>query len=152
MKLERLLALRKKIQQLEQEINDLMPEAIGEALELISNQGKQIALENELGKIVVVMRRKFNSPKDDLILAKLDTDIKAELSKLALTHSTKLSAIDNSITNLENELAILKNKQENLLSSRYLIKLKKQYQEHQQSTEYLVPSLSIFLNKSTASQ
>ena len=145
MKLQQLLELRKKIRDIEQQIESLMPEAIEEALTNISGKGNQIALDNKSGKIVVVLRKRFSTTKDDLLLAKLDTDIKAELSRISIANSQQLQQLDHSILAIQTQLATLKAEQENLLCSRYLIKLKKQFKDRQESTEELIPFLSVFL-------
>ncbi|MBD2499875.1 hypothetical protein [Anabaena azotica] len=124
-----------------------MPNAIDEALQVANNNKNQtVYREENNGKIVLVFKKQFPTPKDDLKLSRLESDIMGAIAKLHEKHSIEIQQIDSSISELKEAIAQLENKKQSLLSSSYVTRLKNEYEKYRQDSVYLSPNLSIYLN------
>jgi CHAD domain-containing protein len=148
-KLEQLVLLRKQMKELEYEIEEIMPDSINEALTIMENEqsinGKNLVFASKYGSITVSFRKKYPNNNDNITLKRLDEDIKAEQQSLALTHQPQLKVIELAIDKLNNELAVLEQEQEKLLTSERLIKLKARFKQTLENLVELIPSLSVYL-------
>ena len=150
-KLKQLIQLRRKLNQLQNQIDEIMPDAITEALNIAqaesSINGKGIVYQDKTSRIVLGFRKRFPSPKDNITLERLDADIKAEKHKLAVQNKLEISDIEIEVEALNKTISQLENKRESLLTSQQLIKLKARYSVEREQGCYLIPNLSVFLNK-----
>lgn len=151
-KLEKLIQLRKQINQMEGLIKELMPDAINEALDILNSDsslnGKNIVYANkQLGKINIQFRKQYPSPKDNVTLERLDADITGEEAKLFKTHQSELSKLDEKLEQLNEEIEVIEKQQEELLTNPRLIKLKARFKTERENGMELIPSLSVYLNK-----
>ncbi|MDM3858107.1 MAG: hypothetical protein PT120_25255, partial [Aphanizomenon gracile PMC649.10] len=106
----------------------------------------KVIYHNKDGRIVLVLKKRFSSPKEDTTLARLDEDIQRITGELANKHSEEIADIEFQIANHQDAIEELEKQQAKLLSDRRIITLKKQYHEHRESTLSLDPNLSVFLN------
>jgi ribosomal 50S subunit-associated protein YjgA (DUF615 family) len=142
-KLEQLITLRKRLAEIEELIDEIMPSAIDEALDKIANSNNQnnIVYGNKTqGKIVVNFRKQYPSIRDNVTLQRLDEDIKAETLKIEKSNQSQLSELTEQIANLTKEIEQLKN-------SPRLGKLKARFLEEREKGVELLPLLSVYLNK-----
>lgn len=145
--LKHLLTLRSKISAIQHEIDSLMPDAIVEALQVANdNKNQTVYREENNGKIVLVFKKQFPTAKDDLKLSKLESDITGAIAKLNDKYSVEIQQIDLEIEKLQETIVQLENKKQKLLSSRYVSRLKNEYERYRQQTAYLSPNLSVYLN------
>lgn len=144
--LDLLLTLRNTVIKTQYEIEAVMPDAIAEALKLAETSKNKVVYHNKEGRIVLVFRKKFVTPKEDTTLARLDEDIQRITGELANKHSEQIADIESQIEELREQIENLEKQRDKLLSDRRIITLKKQYHEHRESTLSLDPNLSVFLN------
>jgi hypothetical protein len=144
--LDLLLTLRNTVIKTQQEIEAIMPDAIAEALKLAKIAKNKVIYHNKDGRIVLVLKKKFATNKEDTKLARLDEDIQRITGELANKHSEQIADIEFQIANHRDAIEELEKQQARLLSDRRIITLKKQYHEHRESTLSLDPGLSVFLN------
>ncbi len=151
-KLEQLISLRQKINELEMLVKELMPLAIDEALDILNSDsslnGKNIVYANkQLGKINIQFRKQYPSPKDNITLERLNEDINAEQKSLTVKHKSELSELDKKLEQLNEEIELIEKQQEELLTNQRLIKLKVRFKTERENGMELIPSLSVYLNK-----
>jgi len=151
-KLEELIELRKKVNQLEQLIAEIMPSAIDEAIDILSNEsainGKNLVYSRkDKGKITVTFRKQYPTIKDNTTLKRLDEDIKAELQLLTQKHSSQLSELDSKLIELEGSIASLETEKEKLMTNKRLINLKTRFNTERENGMELVPTLSVYIDK-----
>lgn len=144
--LDLLLTLRNTVIKTQQEIEAIMPDAIAEALKLVETAKNRVIYHNKDGRIVLVLKKKFATNKEDTKLARLDEDIQRITGELANKHSEQIADIEFQIANHRDAIEELEKQQAKLLSDRRISTLKKQYHEHRESTLSLDPNLSVFLN------
>ncbi|MBG1240566.1 hypothetical protein [Nostoc sp. NZL] len=145
--LQHLLTLRSKINAIQHEIDALMPDAIVEALQVANNNKNQtVYREENNGKIVLVFKKQFPTAKDDLKLSRLESDLTGAIAKLNEKYSAEIQQIDSEIQQLQEAIAQLESKKQKLLSSRYISRLRNNYEKHRQLSTYLSPNLSVYLN------
>ncbi|RCJ27298.1 hypothetical protein A6S26_12740 [Nostoc sp. ATCC 43529] len=145
--LKHLLTLRSKISVIQHEIDALMPDAIVEALQVANdNKNQTVYREENNRKIVLVFKKQFPTAKDDLKLSQLESDITGAIAKLNEKYSVEIQEIDSEIGHLQEVIAQLESKKQKLLSSRYVSRLKNEYEKYRQQTAYLSPNLSVYLN------
>lgn len=151
-KLEQLISLRKKINQLEELINEIMPDAIDEAINILSDNaslnGKNIVYaQKELGKITVTFRKQYPSIKDNITLQRLSEDISTEQKSLAIKNKSQLSELENQLNQLEKEITNLESTREKLMTNKRLINLKLRFGTERENAMELIPSLSVYIDK-----
>ncbi len=145
--LKHLLTLRSKISAIQHEIDALMPDAIVEALQIANdNKNQTVYREENNGKIVLVFKKQFPTAKDDSKLSRLESDMTGAIAKLNDKYSVEIQQIDLEIEKLQETIAQLESKKQKLLSSRYVSRLKNEYEKYRQQTTYLSPTLSVYLN------
>ncbi|WP_174763140.1 hypothetical protein [Anabaena sp. UHCC 0187] len=144
--LDLLLSLRNTVIKTQHEIEAIMPDAIAEALKLVETAKNRVVYHNKDGRIVLVLKKKFATTKEDTKLARLDEDIQRITGELANKHSGEIADIESQIANHRDAIEELEKQQARLLSDRRISTLKKQYHEHRESTMSLDPNLSVFLN------
>ncbi|MFM6095516.1 MAG: hypothetical protein ACKPJO_08380 [Dolichospermum sp.] len=145
-KLDELLKLRTIINQMQSQIDQIMPDAIEEALEIASTAKNKAIYSNENGRIVLCMKKKFPSKNDDILLSKLDEDITRISSELTRRNFSEISQIQIKIESLKKEIEELEKQQEKLSSSPTLISLKAQYTSRREESSYFDPTLSVYLD------
>lgn len=128
--LKKLVKLRVVKEKLTQQIDGIMPDAIAEAISLCEDKNR-IVYQDENGKVILVLRKRFCTPEDDVTLSRLDADIKTATFKLAEKHAVELEEIQSKIQQLQDAIAELEAKRDKLLCDRYVSRLKKQYKTHQ---------------------
>ena len=143
--LKKLVKLRVVKEKLTQQIDEIMPDAIAEAISLCEDKNR-IVYQDENGKVILVLRKRFCTPEDDVTLSRLDADIKTATFKLAEKHAVELEEIQSKIQQLQDAIAELEANRDKLLCDRYVSRLKKQYKTHQELSAYSHPILSVFLN------
>lgn len=151
-KLDQLISLRKKMNQLEQLIEQIMPLAIDEAIDILSKEsavnGKNVVYaQKDKGKITVTFRKQYPTVKDYVVLQRLDEDIKAEQKSLVVKHQTQLSDLDRKLEQLNESIELLETEKEKLMINKRLINLKKRFTEEREKGMELIPSLSVYLDK-----
>ncbi|MBS9396030.1 MAG: hypothetical protein HEQ31_23885 [Dolichospermum sp. OL03] len=152
--LDLLLSLRNSVNKISAEIEVVMPDAISEALEIVATAKNKAVYNNKDGRIVLVFRKKFSTNKEDTKLARLDEDIHRITGELANKNSEQIAEIESQIEDLQGQIELLEKQRDRLLSDseallqavRRITNLKRQYHEHRESTLYLDPNLSVFLN------
>ena len=144
--LDLLLSLRNTAIEVQREIEVIMPDAIAEALKLAETSKNKVVYHNKEGRIVLVLKKRFATNKEDTKLARLDEDIQRITGELANKHSEQIADIESQIANHRDAIEELEKQQAKLLSDRRISTLKKQYHEHRESTLSLDPNLSVFLN------
>lgn len=144
--LDLLLSLRNSVNKISAEIEVVMPDAISEALEIVATAKNKAVYNNKDGRIVLVFRKKFSNNKEDTKLARLDEDIHRITGELANKNSEQIAEIESQIEDLQGQIELLEKQRDRLLSDRRITNLKRQYHEHRESTLYLDPNLSVFLN------
>jgi len=151
-KLEELIELRQKVNQLEQLIQEIMPSAIDEAIDILSNEsainGKNVVYaQKNKGKITVTFRKQYPTIKDNTTLKRLDEDIKAELQILTQKNQTQLSQLDSKLAELDEAIAQLETEKEKLMTNKRLINLKTRFNTERENGMELVPTLSVYIDK-----
>ena len=144
--LDLLLSLRNTAIEVQREIEAIMPDAIAEALKLAETSKNKVVYHNKEGRIVLVLKKRFSTNKEDTKLARLDEDIHRITGELANKNSEQIADIEFQIANHRDAIEELEKQQAKLLSDRRISTLKKQYHEHRESTLSLDPNLSVFLN------
>ncbi|MDB9458939.1 hypothetical protein PN473_11065 [Dolichospermum circinale CS-545/17] len=151
--LDELLNLRAMISQMQLKIEEIMPDAIQEALAIpterfaIAPESKnRIIYHNDNGRIVLNMKKKFSNNNDDLVLSKLDEDIQRISAELIRKNFNAIAEIESKIESLKNEIQQLEKEQSKLSSNSMLISLKAQYKSRREKSLYLDPGLSVYLN------
>jgi hypothetical protein len=145
--LSKLIELRNEIKIKEYEVRKIMPDAILEALDNLSESEatNQVALKNKNGKAVVVYRKRFPTIKQSKKLEELEALIVNAQSNLATLNKTELDKIEKEIKEHEEAIEALKQKQNEILNSKYIIRLKRAYMDTQETESWLEPTLSIYL-------
>jgi hypothetical protein len=145
--LNKLFSLRQKQDHLQKQIDEIMPDAIAESIKIAEGKPNQIVYVSEQGKIVLKMMPRFMTPKEDIVLARLDEDILTQTSYLANLHAKELAAIAAKIEHLKAQISELEIKQNQLLTNDYVKRLKKEFYDRQNQSAYFNPSLSVYLGK-----
>jgi TolA-binding protein len=145
--LDLLLSLRNSANKIQSEIEAVMPAAIAEALKLAETAKNRVVYHNKDGRIVLVLKKKFATNKEDTKLAKLDEDIQRITGELAKQNFDQIADIESQIGKLQQQIENLEQQRDKLLSDRRITQLKLQYHEHRESTMCLDPGLSVFLNE-----
>ncbi|MDB9521235.1 hypothetical protein PN480_04600 [Dolichospermum circinale CS-1225] len=144
--LDELLNLRAMISQMQLKIEEIMPDAIQEALAIAPEFKNRIIYHNDNGRIVLNMKKKFSNNNDDLVLSKLDEDIQRISAELIRKNFNAIAEIESKIESLKNEIQQLEKEQSKLSSNSMLISLKAQYKSRREKSLYLDPGLSVYLN------
>ncbi|MDB9454648.1 hypothetical protein PN478_09530 [Dolichospermum circinale CS-534/05] len=144
--LDELLNLRAMISQMQLKIEEIMPDAIQEALAIAPESKNRIIYHNDNGRIVLNMKKKFSNNNDDLVLSKLDEDIQRISAELIRKNFNAIAEIESKIESLKNEIQQLEKEQSKLSSNSMLISLKAQYKSRREESLYLDPGLSVYLN------
>jgi hypothetical protein len=145
--LKKLFALRQKQDYLQKQIDEIMPDAIAESIKISEGKANQIVYLSEQGKIVLKLMPRFATPKEDIVLARLDEDILTQTSYLAQLNAKELAAIAAKIKHLKEQISELEVQQERLLSNDYVKRLKKEFYDRQNASAYFNPSLAVYLGK-----
>jgi hypothetical protein len=146
--LEKLLELRNTISKLQFEIEGLMPSAIAEAIDVLgSREGdtKQVVYKSETGKIVLVFKKQYPTPQNDLKLNRIDCDLKGAIAKICQDNADELARVEAEIQSHKQAIAALESKREKLMSNRYISRLKNEYKKYREESMSLNPTLSVFL-------
>lgn len=151
-KLEQLIELRNKVNQLEQLIEQIMPLAIDEAIDILSNEsainGKNMVYaQKNKGKITINFRKQYPNVRDSVVLQRLDEDIKAEQKSLVAKHQTQLDDLEQKLNQLNKSIELLETEKEKLMTNKRLINLKKRFSTERDNAMELIPSLSVYLDK-----
>lgn len=143
-----LVNLRVQIDNKQREVEMLMPDAIAEALKIHESQPKgKVVFQNENGRVVLCLRKRFSTTDEDVKLSRLDAEIKTRIFQLGQKHNAELEQIETRIQKLQQAIEQLEAKRNKLLCDRYLSKLKKAYTTQQENSSYFQPNLSVFLNR-----
>jgi hypothetical protein len=145
--LDELLNLRAMINQMQLKVEEIMPDAIQEALAIAPDSKNKVIYHNDNGRIVLNLRKKFSNNKDDFLLSKLDEDIQRISADLTKKNFKAIAEIESKIESLKNEIEQLQKKQLELSSNSMIILLKAQYKSRREESLYLDPGLSVFLNE-----
>jgi uncharacterized small protein (DUF1192 family) len=145
--LDELLNLRAMINQMQLKVEEIMPDAIQEALAIAPHSKNKAIYHNDNGRIVLNLRKKFSNNKDDFLLSKLDEDIQRISADLAKKNFKAIAEIESKIESLKNEIEQLQKEQLELSSNSMIILLKAQYKSRREESLYLDPGLSVFLNE-----
>lgn len=146
--LEKLLELRNNISKLQFEIEGLMPEAVGEAIEVLGtreNTKNKTVYQNNNSKIVLVFKKQYETPQTDLKLNRLESDIRTATAKLSQNKANDLARIESEIEKHQQAIAELELERNRVMFTPYLSRLKKEYELRRQETMTLKPTLSVFL-------
>jgi multidrug efflux pump subunit AcrA (membrane-fusion protein) len=146
--LEKLLELRNNISKLQFEIEGLMPEAVGEAIEVLGtceNTKNKTVYQNNNSKIVLVFKKQYETPQTDLKLNRLESDIRTATAKLSQNKANDLARIESEIEKHQQAIAELELEQNRVMFTPYLSRLKKEYELRRQETMTLKSTLSVFL-------
>ncbi|MBL1208284.1 hypothetical protein [Geminocystis sp. GBBB08] len=145
--LEQLISLRKKINELEFLISEIMPLALNESLEILSNKEDNniVYADKTNGKIVVTFRKQYPTPKDNVTLQRLDDEIKAETKLLVKTHQSELSELEQQLDELNQTIEQLESEKEKLTTNKRLINLKLRFKIERENSMELIPNLSVYL-------
>jgi multidrug efflux pump subunit AcrA (membrane-fusion protein) len=146
--LEKLLELRNNISKLQFEIEGLMPEAVGEAIEVLGtseNTKNKTVYQNNNSKIVLVFKKQYETPQTDLKLNRLESDIRTATAKLSQNKANDLARIESEIEKHQQAIAELELERNRVMFTSYLSRLKKEYELRRQETMTLKPTLSVFL-------
>jgi len=146
--LEKLLELRNNISKLQFEIEGLMPEAVGEAIEVLGtceNTKNKTVYQNNNSKIVLVFKKQYETPQTDLKLNRLESDIRTATAKLSQNKANDLARIESEIEKHQQAIAELELERNRVMFTTYLSRLKKEYELRRQETMTLKPTLSVFL-------
>lgn len=146
--LEKLLELRNNIAKLQFEIEGLMPEAVGEAIEVLGtreNTNNKTVYQNNNSKIVLVFKKQYQTPQTDLKLNRLESDIRTATAKLSQNKANDLARIESEIEKHQQAIAELELERNRVMFTPYLSRLKKEYELRRQETMTLKPTLSVFL-------
>ncbi|MBP0015341.1 MAG: hypothetical protein J7525_19800 [Roseofilum sp. SID3] len=142
--LEELLSLKVQIKNLEEQISLMMPDAIIEALENLGEEQKNSVIhESPQGKVVIRFHKKVDHDYPDL--EKLKKLIQDEKDLLANRHAAILNSHSDRIAQLQEQIQLLRSKQEALIASEQLDILLREYQELKQNFQYLNPVLAFYL-------
>jgi hypothetical protein len=142
--LEELLCLKAQIKNLEEQVNLMMPDGIVEALELLGNeQENSTVCQSTQGKIVIRFHKKVDYDHPDM--EKLRKRIQDEKDALANRHAAILNAHSDRIAQLQEQIELLRAKQEALIASEQLDILLQEYQELKANLQWLNPVLAFYL-------
>lgn len=144
--LDELLNLRAMINQMQLKVEEIMPDAIQEALVIAPDSKNKVIYHNDNGRIVLNLRKKFSNNGDDIMLSKLDEDIQRISAELTKKNFSAIAEIESKIKSLQNEIEQLEKKQLELSSNSMIILLKAQYKSRREESLYFDPGLSVFLN------
>jgi hypothetical protein len=106
--LEKLLELRNNISKLQFEIEGLMPEAVGEEIEVLGtreNTKNKTVYQNNNSKIVLVFKKQYETPQTDLKLNRLESDIRTATAKLSQNKANDLARIESEIEKHQQAIA-----------------------------------------------
>lgn len=148
--LQKLIHLRNEVAKLQYEIEQIMPLAIAEALNIYAQtkteRTNKIIFQNQFGKIGLVFKTRYLTTKEDATLARIDETILNIQGTLAQKYSTQIEGINTQIEQLQNQITLLTEKQDQLLTNKQIIKLKHQFTIRREASAYLDPNLNVFLN------
>jgi predicted RNase H-like nuclease (RuvC/YqgF family) len=145
--LDLLLSLRNSANKIQAEIEAVMPDAIAEAIKLAETAKNRVVYHNKDGRIVLVLKKRFSTNKEDTTLARLDEDIQRITGELAKQNFDKIAELESQIWELQQQIENLEQQRNKLLCDRRITQLKQQYHEYRESTMSLDPGLSVFLNE-----
>lgn len=138
-----LVDYRITIQQTEDEIENIMPDALGEAINNVENN--RVVFKDKRAKIVLTTRKQFPTVKDCIVLERLEADMIATTAQLMKSKRKNLSKIDAEISHLKQAISELEAEKELLLTNRRLIHLKHQFKTERESRMELKPILNVQL-------
>lgn len=138
-----LVDYRVTIRQNEDEIENIMPDAIEEALDNLNKN--RVVFADKRAKVILTTRKQFPTVKDCIVLERLDADIMATTAKLMQSKQDTLTKIDAEISHLKQAIAELEAEKEMLLTNRRLIQLKHQFKAEREGRLELKPILNVQL-------
>lgn len=138
-----LVDYRVAVKQTEGEIENIMPDAIGEALDNLKDN--HVVFTDQRAKIILTTRKLFPTVKDCIILERLEADIMATTAQLAQSKQDTLARIDAEVSHLKQAIAELEAEKEILLTNRRLIQLKHQFKAEREGRVELKPILNVQL-------
>lgn len=138
-----LVDYRVTIRQNEDEIENIMPNAIEEALDNLNKN--RVVFADKRAKVILTTRKQYPTVKDCIVLERLDADIMATTAKLTQSKQETLTKIDAEISHLKQAIAELEAEKEMLLNNRRLIQLKHQFKTERESRMELKPILNVQL-------
>jgi hypothetical protein len=138
-----LVDYRVTIRQNEDEIENIMPDAIEEALDNLNKN--RVVFADKRAKVILTTRKQYPTVKDCIVLERLDADIMATTAKLTQSKQETLTKIDAEISHLKQAIAELEAEKEMLLNNRRLIQLKHQFKTERESRMELKPILNVQL-------
>lgn len=142
--LEELLSLKMQVKNLEEQISLMMPDAIIEALEILGDEQQNSTVhQSTQGKVVIRFHKKVDYDHPDM--EKLKKLIQDEKDYLASRHAAILNAHSNRIAQLQEQIELLRSKQEALIASEQLDILLQEYQELKANLQWLNPVLAFYL-------
>ena len=142
--LKKLSLYRRQMDRWHSKAEEIMPEAICEALDIYSTPSKsnKVVFRDAKSRIVLVFRRQFSeTPK----LERIKQDILVETQRLAEENAAQISELNSTIAKLKEEIETLEAKRDNLLSSRYLSRLRRELKIANEESIVFTPNLSVFL-------
>ncbi|MEA5619936.1 hypothetical protein VB711_19100 [Cronbergia sp. UHCC 0137] len=139
-KLQQLIKTRREIAKLQHEAEALIEDAIYEAIEVLGNAegSKQTVYEDDNGKIVLVFKKQYATPQNDITLGKLEDDICRISGKVFQENHIEIEQLQKAIADLEK-------KRDKLLSNSYITRLRNEFKKHRETTMSLKPTLSVYL-------
>ena len=143
--LKKLYDHRLDIRDCETQIDGIMPFAITEAMDKACRNN--VVYEHGEGKIVLSTRKQYLTPKDDIHLERLASDIDKLAANLAKTNKEKVEAVEAEIAELKKQIGELELLKNELLVSNKLIILKARFKNYLEDTVTLKPILNVFLPK-----
>lgn len=145
--LKKLIETRNLIKKLEAEIEGLMPIAVMEAMEVLADRRdkKQIVYEDNHGKIVLVFKKIFLNPQNDMKLSRIDADIVAAVAKCYLDNKQELSWAEHEVSKHKDAIADMDNLKQRLTTNDYIIRLRSEFSKYREETVSLNPTLSVFI-------
>jgi hypothetical protein len=140
--------LKQQSQDIDQKIKEIESSATEQALNIISQTDnyKQVAFQNENGRIVVAFKNQFCKVEDSSILIDLEKQIHEEMRLLAEKSHQKLIHILSAIEHLKGEIKLLEDEQSLLMSSEKLTKLQEMFKLKFEELSYKIPQLRVTLN------
>lgn len=145
--LAKIAEIRKQIELLKSEAEDLEPDAIIEAFQIVkfarSVNGKSLDFGDANAKIVLVLRNRYDDKNTSVM--RLDEDINREYEKLCRSNATAIENNQAYILELQEMIEAASQKQKLLLSSSYLEALRKQRAIALKKTLHKVPSRAVYL-------
>lgn len=145
--LQRLAEIRKQIESLKAEAEAIEPDAIISAFEIakseLSPNGKNVVFSDANAKIVLVIRNRYDDK--NVSVMRLDEDIDREYEKLCKSAIKETESLRSYITELSQLIEEAELKCQELVTSPYLERLRKQRAIALKATEHKVPNLAVYV-------